>query len=608
MGTWERMRKVTVVSALLAALVALAATGLAIFPATDTVLASAPDRPEEATLSPKALNALRKSGPDDELSVIVTTVGPAEETDEQEVSAHGGHVSRRYGNLDGYAASVPAGSLRHLARSRHVSRITLDQPVEASNDINYATVGADIAYGTYGLDGNGVTVAVLDSGIAEHPDITGRIVTEVEIVGHEKGFADYFGHGTHVAGIIAGTGSISKGAWSLRTFKGIAPKAKLVSVRVLGADGTGLLSDVLAGIDWVISNKDLYKIRVLNLSMGHPIEQSFATDPLCQALERAWRAGVVVVVSAGNRGPEGYGTIRSPGNDPYVITVGASNNYLTARRSDDILTTYSSRGPTAIDYVVKPDLLAPGNRTVSLRATGSVLDTAHPELRVKYGEFSLDPTKATLDSPYFRLSGTSMASGVVSGMAALMIQAEPGLTPDTVKARLMKSAEKHLEYDIFAEGAGFVDLAAALTVGGTASAPALSPRAVPTSGGFVIESTGELWQNTSLWADSLIWGGLSLQRTIDLLCDAIIWGGNLSLAGQSSSGDAIIWGGGARGSVDGTLNGDAIIWGGGFAGGSGTILSAESIIWGGGATCKQDCGGTPGGDNNPPSPGAPVLP
>ncbi|HMC81613.1 MAG TPA: S8 family serine peptidase, partial [Candidatus Polarisedimenticolia bacterium] len=313
MGTWERMRRMTVVSALLAALVALAATGLAIFPPTDTVLASAPDRSEDDTLSPKALNALRKSGPDDELSVVVTTVGPAEDADEQEVSAHGGHVSRRYGNLDGYAASVPAGSLRHLARSRHVSRITLDQPVEASNDINYVTVGADIAYNTYGLSGSGVSVAVLDSGIADHPDISGRLVAEVEIVGHEKGFADYFGHGTHVAGIIAGTGVSSKNGWTFRTFKGVAPKAKLVSVRVLGADGTGSLSDVLAGIDWVISNKDLYKIRVLNMSMGHPIEQSFVTDPLCQAVERAWKAGIVVVVSAGNRGQNGYGTVRSPG-------------------------------------------------------------------------------------------------------------------------------------------------------------------------------------------------------------------------------------------------------------------------------------------------------
>ena len=249
-----------------------------------------------------------------------------------------------------------------------------------------------MAYQQTNLTGAQVGVAVLDSGIRASQDLasqgtgTGnRITTAVNFVSGENQTNDTCGHGTHVAGILAGNGFASSGTGAFRTFVGIAPAANLVNVRVLNANGQGNVSDVVSGIQWVITNKSHYNIRVMNLSVGHPVGESYTTDPLCQAVEKAWKAGIVVVVAAGNEGRiqnttdasldnEGYGTdygsIQSPGNDPYVITVGAmkatdmvfaANGTWTHNRSNDHIATYSSRGPSRLDLVMKPDIVAPGN-------------------------------------------------------------------------------------------------------------------------------------------------------------------------------------------------------------------------------------------------------
>src|SRR6185437_3199195 len=205
------------------------------------------------------------------------------------------------------------------------------------------------------------------------PAQNGRISYSDNLVVGQKDAVDRFGHGTHVAGLIAGNGSQSTGSNFLYTYRGVAPNASVVNLRVLDATGSGTDSAVIAAINEAISLKSAFNIRVLNLSLGRPVYESYTQDPLCQAVEQAWKAGIVVVVSAGNDGrnlslnPEGYGTIDAPGNDPYVITVGAMNTRFTPQISDDIIASYSSKGPGFIDQVFKPDIVAPGNLVTSLK-------------------------------------------------------------------------------------------------------------------------------------------------------------------------------------------------------------------------------------------------
>ena len=588
--------------------------------------------PEGSRLSPRLLRMLEGAGADQMMPVIVMTSNPILDSEEADARAAGAQVHRRFAKLSGYAAHVPAASLHKLAQLQGVLGVSYDAEVAGANDLNYVTVGADMAAREYsgsapGLDGSGVTIAVVDSGVAAHPDLGSRLLEEVEIVGHEKGFADPYGHGTHVAGIIAGDGAASSDSKSFRRFNGIAPKARIVSVRVLDRNGSGRVSDVLSGIDWVLGHKDEYGIRILNLSLGHPVEEPSLSDPLCRAVEAAWKAGILVVAAAGNAGAEGYASIHSPGNDATILTVGASNNFQSASRSDDILTTYSSRGPTPLDHVVKPDLVAPGNRTLSLRSVGSTLDEAYPSLRVKQGLYRDDPVSANEDSLYFQMSGSSMAAGVVSGMAALMIQANPSLTPDTLKTRLMMSAEKRPVYDLFSEGAGFADLHAALAEEGISQAAALSPKVQWTVTGLALESAGSAWPGvsaddfaavygseplrgtTGAWADPGIWSDLTSESSPTAVTGhSVVWGGGRNSSGSSSTtSDSVVWGGGRKDSTttSGTssVGADSVVWGGGRKDSSTTsetsAVTADSVVWGGGRKSTTDT--TMAGDNNPPS-------
>jgi serine protease AprX len=488
-----------------------------------------------AGLAPAVQEFLATARPTDSVRVIVRTEGTP---DLLAIRASGVRLRRVYPRIRGAAGAVSAAAIPLLARVPGVVHISLDDAIAPFNDLTAATVGAVSARSSFGLDGNGVTVAVLDSGVAPHPDLGSRLVAEAGIVGG-SGFGDPFGHGTHVAGIVAGDGSAGVSEGGSVRYAGIAPKAKIVSVRVLGSDGSGWTSDVIAGIEWVLQNRDRYAIRVLNVSLGHPVRESYLTDPLAEAVRRAWEAGIVVVASAGNNGSMGFGTINSPGNSPIVLTVGATNNYATPLRMDDILTTFSSRGPTPIDHFVKPDLVAPGNRTISLRVPGSWLDSAYPTLRVKKGAYLSDPLKALDDSPYFQLSGTSMATPAVSGMAALMLQANPSLSPDTIKLRLMRAAEKRLEYDIFTAGAGFAELLGALADGTLAVSASLSPAAIWTETGLLLDDAG------GLLGDAVFYGSDPLRGTGALWGDAAVWGDGTVWGDGATWGDAAVWGDGA---------------------------------------------------------------
>src|SRR5262249_20806324 len=274
-------------------------------------------------------------------------------------------------------------------------------------------------------------VAVIDSGIASNKDFnsTGnasRIVYSQNFVFDETTTNDLYGHGTHVAGIIAGSGSNSNGAGFTKKFEGIAYNVNLINLRVLDENGSGSDSQVIAAIQRAIALKSTYNIRVINLSLGRPVYESYTLDPLCEAVEAAWKAGIVVVVAAGNEGrnnsanTEGYGTIAAPGNDPFVITVGAMKPMGTATRADDTIASYSSKGPTLYHHIVKPDLVAPGNMAISVLASStSNLAKAAPKNIVALSTYSTNPKGVPA---YFTLSGTSMATPVVSGAVALLLQ------------------------------------------------------------------------------------------------------------------------------------------------------------------------------------------
>jgi len=284
---------------------------------------------------------------------------------------------------------------------------------------------ADIAQ-QYGWDGTGIGVAVLDTGIAGIPDLQSKNSTVSRIVYAESfvprnATTDNYGHGTHVSGIIAGNGSSSTGSAYKVTLRGIAPNANLINLRVLDSNGVGKDSYVIAAIQRAIELKKQYNIGVMNLSLGRPVAGSYQTDPLCQAVEAAWNAGIVVVVAAGNAGRDnsqstfGYGTITAPGNDPYAITVGAMKTLGTPSRSDDLIASYSSKGPTLLDHIVKPDIVAPGNRIVSDSSTGMKLPGNYPANRVDYFYYTTSVTGRSFD--YFILSGTSMATPLRCGSA-----------------------------------------------------------------------------------------------------------------------------------------------------------------------------------------------
>jgi serine protease AprX len=273
------------------------------------------------------------------------------------------------------------------------------------------------------------------------------------------------GHGTFVDGLIAGNGSMSRptdqGGKASTQYRGVAPDANIVSLKVLDSHGQGRASSLIAAIAWAICHRHQYNIRVMNISVEGDVTSPAAYDPLDRAVDAAWRAGIVVVCAAGNEGAFGQGGILSPGNDPYAITVGASDTQQTADPSDDTVCSYSSVGPTLYDEFAKPDLVAPGNHLVSLRAPWSWVDLTYPQTRVAVSNY-IPGAPSWLPSSYAVMSGTSASAPVVAGAAALMVQQDPTLTPGDVKLRLMDSADPLSGASSYAQGAGELDVAAAL--------------------------------------------------------------------------------------------------------------------------------------------------
>jgi serine protease AprX len=344
-------------------------------------------------------------------------------------------IHRELPLINAFATKVNAKTLESLVRNNNVNKIWYDRKVMAVLDVASPTVQAPPLWNA-GFTGKGIVVAVVDTGIYEHPDLAGRIVAFKDLVNQQIRPYDDNGHGTHVAGDIASNGSQSN-----FLYRGPAPEAGLVGVKVLDKNGSGLLSTVIDGIQWCIDNRETTGIRVLNLSLGSPATESYTGDPLCQAVEKAWDSGIVVCAAAGNEGPEPR-TISSPGIHPGIITVGAMNDMNTTSSGDDRVADFSSRGPT-IDDLTKPDVLAPGVNIISLRAPGSTLDKQNKQSRV--------------GTWYSSLSGTSMATPVCAGVVAQLLQANGSLTPDRVKARLVETALKLDDLDPNTQGAGVIN-------------------------------------------------------------------------------------------------------------------------------------------------------
>jgi serine protease AprX len=366
----------------------------------------------------------------------------------------------------GVVFRVTAGQLAALQQDDTMDHLSADVPIHSVADVTAQTIGADQVWAGSerlpSLSGRGVGVAVIDSGVdTRHEALKGRVVVAKDFTGGNG--LDGYGHGTHVAGIIAGRpGAMSDTA----DYRGIAGGARIISLRVLSDNGSGVASDVIEAIDWAIENRRAYDIRVINLSLGAPVTQPYRDDPLCEAVERAVAAGIVVVAAAGNYGQTAdgksvIGGTASPGNDPSVITVGALDTHGTPVRSDDTIAPYSSRGPTRYDLVLKPDLVAPGSHVVSAESAGSYLARTYPQRHVA----------GTGTNGYIQLSGTSMAAGVVSGAVALLLEENPRLTPRDAKAVLQMTSSFMPGEGLIASGAGSLNaLAAAELVAGSSHA------------------------------------------------------------------------------------------------------------------------------------------
>jgi subtilisin family serine protease len=408
------------------------------------------------------------------VSVIVRELPGAGSGPERAVVALGGTVEQQLSIISGFEATVPGnrlGALRSAAGVLEVvenASVTLtstevDDQVGLNGSMQRVThemTGASSMWDA-GYTGAGVDVAVIDSGVVQVDGLRspGKVVNGPDL--SFEGMAcdasgckpspvnslDTYGHGTHLAGIIAGRDDATPGtvtSASSGNFVGVAPDARIVSIKVADAMGRTDVSQAIAAIDWVIQHKNAngMNIRVLNMSFGTDGVQRYQLDPLAFAAEQAWHKGIVVVVAAGNTG-YGSAQLNNPAYDPYVIAVGGADGLGTATTDDDIVPSWSAAG----DGTRNPDVVAPGQSVVSLRVPNSHVDAAYPGART--GE------------RFFRGTGTSQSAAVVSGAAALLLEQRPELTPDQVKALLMGSARQLPNADARAQGSGLIDVTAA---------------------------------------------------------------------------------------------------------------------------------------------------
>jgi serine protease AprX len=371
-------------------------------------------------LSPVLLKSEFSEDPEKPCRVIVEMAYPRIDRILSYVEANEGKVHHEHRIMPFIVIELPYSAIQSLTLSNQVKRIWHDTKVRTMLDIAIPAVGGDKVH-NLGFTGKGVTVAVIDTGIAPHPDLIypeNRIVAWKDLVNEHPSPYDDNGHGTHVSGIIAGNGIASRGKYT-----GMAPEAKLVGIKALDKEGSGNTSDTIAAIEWCIENQKTYNIKAINLSIGTVAQESYRTDPLCRAVSAAWNKDMAVCVAAGNGGPNPR-TINTPAINPNAISVGNLDAKGTADVSDDVINESSSRGPT-VDYLIKPDLLAPGTNITSLRP--------------RWG--------------YRSLTGTSMSTPMVTGAVTQILQKWPDLKPYQIKNLLKKNAHSFGLQPVF-QGSG----------------------------------------------------------------------------------------------------------------------------------------------------------
>jgi serine protease AprX len=398
-----------------------------------------------------------KAGADRSMTdVVVSARADSATAAVRSVEALGGKVGARISLIHGFIAKVPSDRISELRAAKGVLSAVADRAVtlSATSDSSAAAsapgaslaqvkqeIGAD-KLAAKGVTGKGVDIAMIDSGVVPVPGLDGTSKVYVgpdftpEAFDSSTKGLDTYGHGTHLAGIMVGNNPAGP-------FSGVAPDARLVSVKASSYDGSTNLGELLLAMSWVVGHRhsDGLNIRVLNLSFGSQLDVPYVADPLAYAAEQAWRAGIVVVAAAGN-GNDVPG-LDTPSADPYVVSVGATAMGQSAAVSDDSVPSWSRVG----DSTRAPDVVAPGTSLVSLRDPGSYVDQNHPEGLVGTG--------------YFKGSGTSQAAAVVSGASALLIQQNPDLTPDQVKALLVGGAVQVRGATQLTDGAGQIDLSRA---------------------------------------------------------------------------------------------------------------------------------------------------
>ncbi len=484
---------------------------------------------------------------------VIIRAQPGYKASLENLSSQGAAIQDGIGKFqlfDGIVVEVPADLLDTLADNYDVASLHLDANIELSQNGNgtpgeLATVtGALDAALAYGVTGAGIGIAVIDSGIGGHVDLP-NVVHTVDFTGGNTG-GDEFGHGTHVAGIVAGNGMASGGQYA-----GMAPGAHLIDLKVLSASGGGQTSDVIEALEWAILNRDIYNIRVINLSLGHMPYESADTDPMTLMVRAAVDAGIVVVVSAGNGGKNAdgeiqYGAITSPGTEASALTVGAMTTWDTPSRSDDTVASYSSRGPTRFEELIKPDIAAPGTQIVAARAAGNALATNHPQIVV--------------DNNYMWLSGTSMSAPVVAGAVALMLEQNPYLTPNQVKAILMYTAEGNFG-NPYAVGAGYMNAAGAVNLAANVDATTAEGDYWLLNNGVGLDYSNVISGYPAVWSETIVWGkGLYEADNFDYnetsYGQTIVWGKTITW--EEVEGETIVWG-------------KTIVW---------DEVDAETIVWG----------------------------
>lgn len=549
--------------------------------------AAPPPTPKSHKLSPDAVATTAS-----QITVVIQWNLPLGDLTSDLIGALGGSVVSEFTAVGQGLYNIPSAALSRLGANPLVKYVSPDRVGHAKLAYSAAAVNAPAVWKA-GYSGTGIGIAVLDSGINSDDNLgQGKAIvytqdfTPTGIAGGPSYGADWYGHGQHIAGIIASNGKESLCGKCTQAMVGISPGASLVDLKVLDENGNGSDSQVIAAINQAILLKNVYNIRVMNLSLGRPVFESYTQDPLCQAVEAAWNAGITVVVAAGNdgrdnsSGNQGYGTIEAPGNDPYVITVGAMKAEGTPTRSDDLVASYSSKGPTAFDQIVKPDIVAPGNLVISLLAqhgilplttrSGAVPLSAYQTTAPPIGNappaqpIPMNPTQQPpqvnfgpgMSQKYFTLSGTSMATAVVSGAAADLLQAYPKLTPDQVKYLMMETAYKTFPtsstvtdpatgtqytayYDVFTVGAGYLDLQA--TMGAATQAPATGTAHSPTA---TLDSDGNLLFNfdpTSVWNPASVSGSKAVWSTSSDTANKAVWSTSTDSANKSVWSSKSVW-------------------------------------------------------------------